>query len=246
MSKIFDAIGDVLAVGIAWFYHLTGSYGLAIILLTLTMKVVLHPLTRKQLRSMKAMQALAPQMAVLREKYKDDPKTMQAETMSLYRTAGVNPLGGCLPMLLQLPVFYGLYNVLRRKNIFVAPGAVVTATFLGIPLDRVPGVGSVLQEPWLLAIPLLVGLTMYWQQHVSVTDPQQAKMMMFMPVVFGWTSLLFPFALSIYWIISTLVAVGEYYLVVGKAKPIPVGIPVDKREAPPGVLSQRPKGAKKR
>lgn len=246
MGGIFDAIGDVLAVGIAWCYRLTGSYGIAIILLTIAIKVVLHPLTRKQLRSMRAMQALAPQIAVLRGKYKEDPKTLQAETMKLYRTAGVNPLGGCLPMILQLPVFYGLFNVLRREKIFVAPGAVVTATFLGIRLDRVPGVESVLHEPWLVLIPLLVGLTMYWQQHISMTDPAQAKMMMFMPVVIGWTSLLFPFALSIYWIVSTLISVGEYYLVVGKAKPIPVGIPVEKREAPPGVLSQRPKGAKKR
>ncbi len=244
--SVINAIGDVLAQVIAWFYGLTGSYGVAIILLTVAIKIAMHPLTRKQLRSTRAMQALAPQMAVLREKYKDDPKTMQAETMNLYRTNGVNPFGGCLPMLAQLPVFYGLFAVLRRRNAFVAPGAVATATFLGLPLDRIPGVGSVLQEPLLLAIPLLVGSTMYWQQHISITDPQQAKMMMFMPVIIAWSSLLFPFALSIYWIVSTLISVGEYYLVVGRAQPVPVLGGVANRESGPAVLSQRPKGTKKR
>ncbi len=241
IGQAINGIGDVLASLIAVFFRLTGSYGLAIILLTVAIKLVLHPLTRKQLKSAKAMQALAPHMALLREKYRDDPKTLQAETMNLYRTHGVNPFGGCLPSLLQLPVLYGLFTVLRREGIFKSH------SFLGIPLDKTPGLQHVLNEPVLLLIPLLVGLTTYWQQHISITDPQQARMMVFMPILVGYFAVNFPFALSLYWIVSTLVSVAEYYIVVGRPKrAVPVPSEAPKRELPAGVLSQRPKGTKKR
>lgn len=241
---MLDAIADVFVPVIAAVYAVTGSYGIAIILLTVAIKLILHPLTRKQLKSARAMQELAPHLAVLREKYKDDPKTLQAETMNLYRSHGVNPFGGCLPMLLQLPVLYGLFTVLRRPGIFQSQ------SFLGVPLARTPGspgLGAlVTHEPLLLLIPLMVGLTTYWQQHISVTDPQQAKMMVFMPVLIGYFALNFPFALSVYWIVSTLISVAEYYIVVGRARPAAVPSVTPKRELPAGVLPQRPKGAKKR
>ncbi len=236
---MISAIGDFLAHGMGWLYGLTGNYGIAIILLTVAIKLVLHPLTRRQLRSMKAMQALAPQLTVLREKYKDDPKTMNAEVMNLYRSHGVNPLSGCLPMLVQLPLLYGLLAVLRRPNIFAR------AAFLGIPLDKTPTLSAIAQQPVLLVIPALVGITTYWQQHMSVTDPQQARMMMFMPILVAWFATQFPFALSIYWIVSTIASVFEYYVVVGLPRPIPVAAPPGGAK-PAGVLSQRPKGTKKK
>ncbi len=237
---MLDAIADVFVPLIAAVYGVTGSYGIAIIVLTVAIKLILHPLTRKQLKSARAMQELAPHLAVLREKFKDDPKTLQAETMNLYRSHGVNPFGGCLPMLLQLPVLYGLFTVLRRPGIFQSQ------SFLGVPLARTPGFGAVTHEPLLLLIPLMVGLTTYWQQHISVTDPQQAKMMVFMPILIGYFALNFPFALSVYWIVSTLISVAEYYIVVGRTRPAAVPSVTPKRELPAGVLPQRPKGAKKR
>ncbi len=237
---MLDAIADVFVPVIAAVYALTRSYGVAIIVLTVAIKLILHPLTRKQLKSARAMQELAPHLAVLREKYKDDPKTLQAETMNLYRSHGVNPFGGCLPMLLQLPVLYGLFTVLRRPGIFQSE------SFLGVPLARTPGLGAVTHEPLLLLIPLIVGLTTFWQQHISVTDPQQAKMMMFMPILIGYFALNFPFALSVYWIVSTLISVAEYYIVVGRARPAAAPSVTPKRELPVGVLPQRPKGTKKR
>jgi len=237
---MINAIGDVLARVIAIFFARTGSYGLAIILLTVAIKLVLHPLTRKQMKAAKAVQALAPHLVVLREKYKDDPKTLQAETMNLYRSHGVNPLGGCLPSLLQLPVLYGLFTVLRREGIFKSHA------FLGIPLDRTPNVSNIMQQPVLIVIPLLVGVTTYWQQHLSITDPQQARMMVFMPILIAYFAMSFPFALSLYWIVSTLISVGEYYLVVGRPRPVVVPAETSKRELPRGVLTQRPKGTKKK
>ncbi|HEV8354015.1 MAG TPA: YidC/Oxa1 family membrane protein insertase [bacterium] len=244
-----NAIADVLQQVLQFFTGATGSAGLAIILLTVAIKLVLHPLTRRQLRSMKEMQVLAPQITVLRAKYKDNPQQMNTEVMNLYRAHGVNPLSGCLPMLVQLPVLYGLFNVLRREHIFNG------ATFLGFPLEAVPTVGHILSDPLLAVFPLLVALTTYLQQRMSVTDPQQAKLFLFMPVLVGYFATQFPVGLSLYWITSTAAYILEYYIVVGRGKSpatalTPAG-PIGDGSAPvlpkgPPVLSQRPKGAKKK
>jgi len=243
------AIADVLAQVLAFFTGVTGSAGLAIILLTVAIKLVLHPLTRRQLRSMKEMQVLAPQINVLRQKYKDNPQQMNAEVMNLYRTHGVNPLSGCLPMIVQLPVLYGLFDVLRRQGIFNG------ATFLGFSLEAIPTIGQIMADPLLAVFPLLVALTTYLQQRMSVTDPQQARLFLFMPVLVGYFATQFPIGLSLYWITSTAAYILEYYIVVGTAKSpaqalTPAG-PIGDGSTPvgpkgPPVLSQRPKGAKKK
>ncbi|HTE04034.1 MAG TPA: YidC/Oxa1 family membrane protein insertase, partial [bacterium] len=126
------AIANVLVQILNVFHGWIGSYGLAIILLTLVIRLTLHPLTRKSLKSMKAMQALAPQMAVLREKYRDDPRAMNTEMMNLYRANSVNPFSGCLPQLVQLPVLYALFAALRRPDLFGGE------SFLGLALDKAP------------------------------------------------------------------------------------------------------------
>lgn len=248
---MINAIADVLAQVLQFLTSLTGSAGMAIILMTLVIKLVLHPLTRRQLRSMKEMQGLAPQITVLRQKHKDDPKQMNAEVMNLYRAHGVNPLSGCLPMLVQLPVLYGLFAVLRREGIFNG------ATFLGFSLEAVPSFATMLHNPLLAVFPILVGLTTYFQQRMSVTDPQQAKLFMLMPVLVAYFATAFPIGLSLYWIASTLAYIVEYYIVVGRPKPPAPPLAPGERShgdgvgpgpTPPKVpvLSQRPKGAKKK
>jgi len=243
---VIGAIANVLVQILNAFHGWIGSYGVDIILLTLAMKLVLHPLTRKSLKSMKAMQALAPQMAVLREKYRDDPRAMNTEMMNLYRANSVNPFSGCLPQLVQLPVLYGLFAALRRPNLFGGE------SFLGLALDKAPcphlsgacliGLAS---QPVVLAIVVLVGLTTYLQQRMSITDPQQARMFLFMPVMVAYFALNFQIALSIYWIVSTLVYMLEYFIVVGRPGPVPVGGLAPAKASPP-LLSQRPKGTKKK
>lgn len=243
---MIGAIANVLVQILNAFHGRIGSYGVDIILLTLAMKLVLHPLTRKSLKSMKAMQALAPQMAVLREKYRDDPRAMNTEMMNLYRANSVNPFSGCLPQLVQLPVLYGLFAALRRPNLFGGE------SFLGLALDKAPcahlsgacliGLAS---QPVVLVIVLLVGLTTYLQQRMSITDPQQARMFLFMPVMVAYFALNFQIALSIYWIVSTLVYMLEYFIVVGRPGPVPVGGLAPAKASPP-LLSQRPKGTKKK
>ncbi len=239
---MINAIADVLAQLLVALKGFTGSYVTAIVLVTVAVKLALHPLTRKQLNSMRAMQALAPQIAALREKFRDDPKQLNTEMMGLYRAHGVNPFGGCLPLLLQMPVLWGLFTVFRRPGIFEG------ATTLGIPLDRLPCTEGVLsgacwmrmvQEPMLLLIIALVGATTFLQQRMTTTDPQQARMFILMPFMFAVFAVSFPVGLSIYWIVYSLVGMLEYYLVLR----LPSALP-----QPPAavVLPQRPKGSKKK
>lgn len=240
MINPIDAIADILGQLLQFLKGLTGSYVIAIILVTIAVKAVLHPLTRKQLQSMRAMQALAPKMTALREKYRDNPQQLNREMMDLYRAHGVNPFGGCLPLLLQLPILWGLFQLFRRPGIFQA------ASVLGVALDHVPcqtGAFSascwlpLLREPVLLGVIVLVGLTTYFQQRVSMTDPQQARMFVLMPIIFAVFAISFPVGLSIYWIVYSVVGTLEYYLV----QRLPTVLP----QAPPEiVLSQRPKGTK--
>ena len=240
MSRLLNPIADLLAQVLRLFFEVTGSYGLAIILLTLAIKLVLHPLTRTQLRSMKEMQYLAPQIQALRTKYRDNPQQMNMEVMNLYRAHKVNPLGGCLPLILQVPVLWGLFAVLRRENIFNG------SAFLGFPLDAVPTFGAITASPVLVVWPVLVGVTTYFQQRMSVTDPQQARLFIFMPVLVAWFAMAFPIGLSIYWIMSTVAYIAEYYIVVGRLTPPVAAAPIGPDKPAVAVLPQRPRGTKKR
>jgi len=190
---------------------------------------------------------LAPQLAVLREKYRDDPRAMNTEMMNLYRANGVNPFSGCLPQLVQLPVLYGLFAALRRPNLFGGE------TFLGLVLDKVPCqhpfsttcLVDLARQPVLLAIVVLVGFTTYLQQRMTISDPQQARMFIFMPVMIAFFALSFQVALSIYWAVSTLAYLVEYLVVVGRPRPTAASGPAPSK-ALPSLLPQRPKGTKKR
>lgn len=251
MGAAFQAIVDLLAAVLVALRGLTGSYGIAVILLTVAIRLVLHPLTRKQLKSMKAMQALAPQITALREKYAHDQQTLNMEVMNLYRANNVNPFGGCLPVVVQLPLLYALFAVFRRQGLFNG------ATFLGLPLDLVISrssffsaqfwaelVQGIARYPLMLVIFVLVGVTTYLQQRMSITDPQQARAFVFMPVLFTLFSPSFPLALSLYWIVSTLASIAEYRIVVGA--PGLTAVAVVGGSGKPVVLPQRPKRAKKR
>ena len=227
---------DALVSGLHWvlqaLYGAVGSYLVAIVLLTVLIRAVLHPLTRKQLGSMKAMQALAPQMQVLRRKYKDNMRQFNVEVMNLYRAHKVNPLGGCLPLLLQLPVLYALFALLRRPKVFGGD------MLFGFPLEASPTFAILGQHPALVLIPILTGVTTYLQQRMTITDPSHAQMFIIMPFFLAYTSIAgwFPLGLSVYWIISTVVYLMEYYLVVGPPSPTQAAPPKgsrrpEKREA---------------
>ena len=176
-----------------WFYDLFGNYGLAIILLTLTVRTIVLPFTVMSYRSMKTMQVIQPQIKSLREKYKDNPQKLNQEMMVLMRENKANPMGGCLPMLLQFPVFIALYQVFGQSiGLYKAPFA-----FWITDLS--------LSDPYFV-IPVLMGLTMFVQQKITPTsvDPAQAKILMFMPIMFTAFMLFLPSALTLYMFISTL------------------------------------------
>ena len=179
-----------------WIDKVLPNYGVAIILLTLIIRVVFWPVTHKSTESMKKMQALQPEIAALREKYKDKPQKLQQETMALYKARKVNPLGGCLPTLIQIPVFIALFVVLRSAiELRFAP-------FLWIKdLSNQEGLlAGVLPFP-INILPILMAATMAWQQKLTPTvgDASQQKVMMFMPVMMLFLFYTMPSALLLYW-----------------------------------------------
>jgi YidC/Oxa1 family membrane protein insertase len=192
----------VLAVAIVWFLNFThtytGNYGLDIIILAVILKIIFTPLTHKSQQSMKEMQKLQPEVKKLQEKYKEDKQALNREIMELYKRRKVNPFGGCLPLLLQLPVFYALY------------GAFLNA----IELRHSPfilWIRDLADKDPTYITPLLMGATMYFQQKISTVsaDPSQAKMMTFMPLIFIFIFLNFPSGLVLYWLVTNVLTIGH-------------------------------------
>ncbi|HSE05032.1 MAG TPA: membrane protein insertase YidC [Methylomirabilota bacterium] len=204
-----------------WFYHYVPNYGVAIILLTVITKVLLFPLTVKSMTSMKAMQALQPQINALRSKHKSDPQRLQRETMELYRAHKVNPLGGCLPMVVQVPIFYALYDALSvsvdlQNAPFICFGKMFGLEFWICDLAR--------HDPTYI-LPILMGVSMFVQQKMTpvMGDPRQAKMMLFMPVIFTFMFFNLPSGLVLYWTLSNVLQIlqQKYMDRMGKAAKVP-------------------------
>ena len=190
-----------------WFYGYTHNYGVAIILLTVLTKVIFFPLTIKSMRSMKAMQALQPQINALRSKYKSDPQRIQRETMELYREHRVNPLGGCLPMVVQIPVFYALYVALSVAVEMQNAPFVCFGRLFGMDL----WICDLAAHDPTYVLPILMGVSMFVQQKMTPTmgDPRQAKMMLLMPVVFTFMFLNLPSGLVLYWTLSNVFQIAQ-------------------------------------
>jgi YidC/Oxa1 family membrane protein insertase len=193
------------------------DYGVAIILLTVCVKAVLWPLQNKANRSMQRMSLLAPKMTELREKYKDDPTRMNQEVMKLYKEHGVNPVGGCLPMMIQIPIFFGLFNMLGQV------AELRNATFLWISdlsqpdtVAFVPGLG------WPINIlPILMGATNVWlmQMTPKTGDAMQRRVLMFMPLIFLVFCYNFAAALALYYTTQNLLTILQLW--VNKRQPLP-------------------------
>ena len=178
-----------------------GSYGLAIILLTVIIKMLLYPLTVKQVKSMKAMQELSPKMKKIQEKYKDNPQVMQQKVGALYKEAGVNPLAGGLPLVIQMPILMGMYYALYNFS-YPSPEA---AQFLWLP--------SMSEADPLYILPVLSAFTTFLQQKMTTTEMnQQMKIMMtVMPIFIGWISLTFPSGLVLYWVTMNVVQIAQQW-----------------------------------
>ncbi len=210
----FDAIAKPALYLLNFFYGYVGNYGVAIILVTVLIKILFWPIAQKGLKSMKNMQKIQPKMAKLKEKYKNDKERLNQEMMGLYKTYKVNPLGGCLPMFLQIPVFFALYKVLLQSIELRHAPFMLWITDLSAPDRLMIGVDI----PYLGGLPiltLLMGGSMFLQQKMtpSPADPTQAKIMMFLPVIFTFMFLNFASGLVLYWLVNNLLSIGQQYLI---------------------------------
>ena len=215
----FDVIAQPTLFLLNFFYGMFKNYGIAIILVTIIFKAVFWPITQKGLKSMKNMQKLQPKMVKLKEKYKGDPAKMNQEVMNLYKTYKVNPLGGCLPMVLQIPVFFALYKVLLMCVELRHAPFMLWITDLSAP-DRL-SIGF--DIPYVGGIPvltLLMGGSMFLQQKMTPTtaDPTQAKIMMFLPVVFTFMFVNFASGLVLYWFVNNLLAIFQQQMINRQSK----------------------------
>ncbi len=198
----FHPLAKPLMVVLKFFYSYIGNYGFAVILLTICIKLIFWPLTQKSYKSMKGMQKLQPEMKKMREKYGSDKQKLNQEMMSFYKDNKVNPLGGCLPMVIQIPVFFALYRVLLGSIELRHAPFMLWITDLSA------------RDPYYVT-PLIMGVTMFIQQKMQPTnmDPTQAKIMLLMPVVFTFMFLNFPSGLVLYWLTNNLLTILQQYLI---------------------------------
>ena len=214
-SSVFAPIESILGFILQLLYDLTdvagfGSYGAAIILLTILVKMCLYPLTVKQIKSMKAMQELSPKMKKIQEKYKANPQVMQQKIGALYKDAGVNPLAGCLPLLIQMPILMGMYYALFNFQ-YPTPEA---AEFLWLP--------SMSEADPLHILPVLAALTTYFQtrQTSDMSNTQMKMMAYMMPLFIGFISWSFASGLVLYWVaMNCCQIVQQWWMYRGKEKP---------------------------
>jgi len=211
-----DIIAKPLLYMLRFFNQYINNYGVSIILLTILIKILFWPLTHKSYKSMGEMKKLQPRMAKMREKYKDNKEQMNKEMMALYKTYKVNPMGGCLPMVIQIPVFFALFRILGNAielrhapfmlwiNDLSAPDRLFNFPFQ-IPYMAPPSGIPVLT--------LLMGASMFLQQKMTPTpgDPTQAKIMMFLPIIFTFMFINFPSGLVLYWFINNILSIGQQY-----------------------------------
>ena len=243
----FGFFAKALLLSMNWLHDaLAFPYGWAIIVITVTIKLVFWPLTQASTRSMKRMQALQPQMNALKEKYKDDPVKMNRKTMEFMKENKLSPLGGCLPMMIQIPVFFGFYRMIQSAielrgaqflwvNDLSKPDILFIIPGLGfIPFFGIPGVGL----PFNL-LPLIMGVTMLWQARLTPPspgmDPAQAKIMRYMPLMFMVFLYNFSAGLTLYWTVQNLLTIAQTKLTKTRpdapgAKPAVLTTPQKKRK----------------
>ncbi len=207
---IFDFLAKPLMIVLNFFYKYIHNYGIAIILLTLLIKLIFYPLTQKSYESMKKMKDLQPHIMRIKEQYKNDKAKLNQEIMQLYKKYKVNPFGGCLPMIIQIPVFFALYKALLNSI------ELRHAPFIShIPFtDKIWLVDLSVKDPYYIT-PILMGLSMFVQQKMTPTggDAMQEKLMYFMPIFLTFLFLNFPSGLVVYWLANNILSIVQQYMV---------------------------------
>ena len=244
MGAIWSGASDLLLMILEFFYGLTNSFGMAIVLLTVAVRIALYPLNQKQMTSMQQMQKIQPRLKVLQEKYANDKEKLNQETMRLYKENKVNPAAGCLPLLVQLPILILLFNVLRTYDFAgtsfmgIILGSSTTAGLaqaVGVAADPTGNYGlmsvltGILQNPsgltnaglYIGNLILLIGISfLTWAQQKlsSGSNPQMAMMNTIMPFFMGFICLSMPGGVMLYWGLSSLMGVAQQFFVMKKTK----------------------------
>jgi YidC/Oxa1 family membrane protein insertase len=239
--SIFDAFRDALYVVLKSFQHWTEpvlggqSFWFSIVMLTIAVRIVLIPLTVKQVRSTRVMQELQPELKKLQAKYKNDKQKLQEELMKLYRERGFNPLAGCWPLAAQLPFFWALYRVIYSHEINGQPNILLGKTFFGVPLDdrwsALQGWGDKLTSAaglTILGLIIAMAITTYVSQRqlmakqTAEVNPQQQMLLRIMPLMFVIFAINVPLAVVLYWVTTNLWSMGQQYVLLRNA-PAPAG-----------------------
>ena len=199
----FTFVASPIFKVLLWLHGIFGNWGWSIIALTALIRVLLYPLTQKGMVSMQKIKEISPRIKEVQEKYKGDPQRMNAAVMEMYKKHGANPLGGCLPLVLQIPVFFAIYRVLLNA----------------VELQGAPWIlwiSDLSRMDHYYILPILMGATMYYQQKITpsnFTDPLQAKIFKFLPVIFTFFFFTFPAGLVLYWFINNIFSIAQQYLV---------------------------------
>lgn len=223
-------------------FYVVPNWGVVIILFSIIIKIALHPLSKSSMKSMKKMQSLQPMMEEIRQKHKDDPQKMNQQIMNLYKEYGVNPAGGCLPLILQFPILIALYNVfrgaleLRQANFFwwindlSIPDTIVSLPF-EIPLFGMRDVSG---------LALLMGITMFIQQKMTVKDPRQKAMVWMMPIMMTLLFNGFPSGLNLYYFVFNLLSIGQQIMINKQADKEPLRKVDPKKRRQGGIFGKIP------
>ncbi len=220
----FSFLTKPISYAINWFYKYVGNFGLAIIAFTILMRLILFPLAQTSFKSMAKMKKLQPEMQRLKETYPDDRQKMQQELMGLYKKEGANPIAGCLPIVVQIPIFFSLYKVLFVTiemyhapfygwiHDLSAPDPAGILTIFGLVRWNVPDILSILN---IGILPIFMGFTMWLQQKLNPapTDPTQAKIFAFLPFVFTFILAGFAAGLVLYWSINNILSIAQQWII---------------------------------
>lgn len=202
-----DFLANIVQQVLTVLYNFTESVGipnlgLAIVIMTIIIKLIMYPLTQKQIKSTKAMMELQPKMKALQEKYKDDKQRLNMELANLYKTEGVNPLAGCLPLLIQMPIMIGIFYGIRDYNYAAHPEIVTSFLWLK----------DISQADPTYILPVLSALTTFIQTKQTMPDTGNAQgkiMGYFMPLFIGYISLTFPAGLVLYWVVMNIMQIAQ-------------------------------------
>lgn len=221
-ERIFRPISLLILPVLEWLYRFIPNYGLVIIIFSLIVKIILHPLTKKSYESMKEMQVIQPLMAEVREKYKNDPQRMNKEMMALYKEYGINPLGGCLPVLLQMPLLFALFNVFKStiqlRGASFIPGWIPDLSrsegLFIIPFN-LPMYGNEVN-----ILPILMAVSMIFQSKMTMTDPKQKAMVYMMPIMMLLFFNSFPSGLNLYYTAFNVFTILQQKFITHETKPL--------------------------